>query len=244
MQSRWKRVPVRVVQLARCGGVDASIVEPARLLFCALSIVPKSAMIHFSHSEITDNRLATLHCGTACCCWRVQCQDARSTGKQHTSPAPVACQHSSQLTTWTAQVERVFGAFASREPQPASARTRAGPDGRANSTTLRSGARPTGKMVAEWPAPAHDHGRSARNLAHTKPRARRAAAANHTHSDTAEGPRALLKVSNPEWRRTVASVAERQDSSKSSARSAMRAVLFSDVDCEYPPTHPPRGTRP
>jgi hypothetical protein len=168
---------------------------------------------------------------------------AQATGKQHTSPAPVACQHSSQLTTWTAQVERVFGAFASREPQPASARTRAGPDGRANSTTLRSGARPTGKMVAEWPAPAHDHGRSARNLAHTKPRARRAAAANHTHSDTAEGPRALLKVSNPEWRRTVASVAERQDSSKSSARSAMRAVLFSDVDCEYPPTHPPRGTR-
>jgi len=65
----------------------------------------------------------------------------QATGKQHTSPDTIAFQHSSQLTTRTTQVERVFGAFTPSEPRPASARTGAGPDGRADSTTLRSAAR-------------------------------------------------------------------------------------------------------
>jgi len=66
----------------RHASMHGGAVEPARLLFCAPSSVPGSAIIHskFSHSDITDNRLTTQHCGTACCSWRGQCHNVQATG--------------------------------------------------------------------------------------------------------------------------------------------------------------------
>ena len=118
--------------------MHGGVVEPARLLFCAPSSVPRSAIIHFSHSDITDNRLATQHCGTACCLQRGQCYNVQAagapTGKQFTSPGTIAY----QLATRTgARGTHFLRLCAPARPT----RARAGPDGRADSTALRSATR-------------------------------------------------------------------------------------------------------
>ena len=118
--------------------MHGGVVEPARLLFCAPSSVPRSAIIHFSHSDITDNRLATQHCGTACCLQRGQCYNVQAagapTGKQFTSPGTIAY----QLATRTgARGTHFLRLCAPARPT----RARAGTDGRADSTALRSATR-------------------------------------------------------------------------------------------------------
>ena len=42
----------------RHASIYSGPIEPARLLFCVRSSVPRSAIIHFSHSEITDESSA------------------------------------------------------------------------------------------------------------------------------------------------------------------------------------------
>ena len=121
--------------------MHGGVVEPARLLFCAPSIVPRSAIIHFSHSDITDNRLATQHCGTACCLQRGQCYNVQAagapTGKQFTSPSTIAY----QLATRTGARGTHFLRLCTPRAPARPTRARACPDGRADSTALRSATR-------------------------------------------------------------------------------------------------------
>jgi hypothetical protein len=92
--SRGGKVAKKAFRIRRpCGklpyGTPAACVATRALCSAPVQSSHKVAIIHFSRSEITDNRMATQRCGTACCCWRGQCHDgSRLLGSSTPRPAP------------------------------------------------------------------------------------------------------------------------------------------------------------